>query len=430
MSQQAEQEVITSLLMDGSLMSQCDLQPQHFQNWHYQEIFNAMHALAKRNEVIDIITVSQLLEQTVPGTAFLPLMAELLDKSYGSGRNLRSYVKLIRKDFKLRQIGEIAARLSFEVRENKNADAADKAISELMLLNSGARKHDWTIAETMTSAVKVIEEAFEADGLVGIDTGLKDLNEATGGWHDTDLIVIPARPAMGKTALLLNLALSANCPVGIVSAEQAHEQVGLRMISMEGRLNSQTIRTAKLTDGDWPKLTTAVHNLKDRPIWINDEPNINIIGLIRQARQWKHRYGIKALYVDYVQKIKGSRPGMNATEQATEVVGALKDLAKELGIPVIALAQVNRNVESRPNKRPSMGDIADASAIEKEADIICILYRDEVYDEDSPDKGIAELDIDKNRHGPTGVIRCAFLGHFMRFEELAPKSYQQYGGAA
>lgn len=430
MSQQAEQEVIASLLMDGSLMQQCGLEGHEFQTWHYQEIYSAMQEMAHEGDVIDIVTVAQLLEKRVPGQAFLPLMTEILDNSIGSSKNFGSYIGVIRKDYRLKQVADIAETLRHEVRENKNLAAADEAISQLMALNHVGRKYDWSMRETMHDSVKVIEAAHESDGLVGIPTGLKLINEATGGWHDTDLIIVGARPAMGKTALMLNFAFHANVPAGIISAEQAHEQVGLRFISIQGELDSQKIRTAKFTEGEWSKLTASVKALRDCPIRINDEGNINITRLMRQAREWKHRYGIRILFVDYIQKIEGTNRTHKRTEQVTEVTRALKNLAKELKIPVVALAQVSRDVEKRPDKRPNMGDLSDASEIEKEADLIAMLYRDEVYNEESPDKGIAEINFEKNRHGPIGVIRTVFKGQFMRFEELAPKSYQQYGGAA
>ena len=258
-----------------------------------------------------------------------------------------------------------------------------------------------------------------------------DLAQCIKVTHPDSLYITDGYVVTHNTALMLNLALAAKEPVGIISAEQGHEQMGLRLISIEGSLDSQKLRTGGFYDEEWDTLRKAVRRLTERNIRVNDEPGISISGIIRQARDWKFKYGIKALYVDYLQKIRATDKRMKRHEQVGEVAGLLKNLARELEIPVVALAQVNRECEKRPNKRPLNSDLADASEIEKEADEILFLYRDEVYNPDSPDKGIAEIDISKNRHGPTGTVRCVFVGKFMQFKEIAPKTYQeQYGGAA
>lgn len=431
MSQEAEQEVIAALLWDNSAFQAIDLDPEEFGVWHFQEIYSAMAALIADGQIADVVTVASALEQRVPDTAFLPLLRDVLEHSVGSVNSIGTYAEIIRKNHRLRRALEIAAELMTELKEHKNLDAADSAIQQLMGLNRQSRKYEWSMDEILRDAVKQVEAAHEADGLVGINTGLEDLNNATGGWHDSDLVIVPARPAMGKTALMLNFAYHANCPVGIISAEQDHDQIGLRFISIHGKIDSQKIRTAQFNEGEWTNFSAAVTSLRAWNIRVYDEGGVNITRLVRQAREWKYRYGMRLLCVDYVQKIKGSKAGMSRLEQVTEVVGCLKNLAKELHIPVIALAQVNRNVDSRENKRPSMGDISDCSEVEKEADLIATLYRDEAYHEDSPDKGIAEIDICKNRHGPTGVIRTVWRGQFMRFEEIAPQRYaDSFGGAA
>lgn len=431
MSQQAEQEVIAAMLMHPHLAKECDLTPDEFQHDAFQDVYKTVQHILAQGENFDVVTLQNDLDRGHPGQPYSKLFASILESAVGSKSMFREYCAIIRKDSRLKQAASIAQNLMYSIQEEQDLSATDKAISQLMQLGSVGRKYEWTMRESLRNAVELVETAFNADGLVGVETGLAPLNEATGGWHDTDLTVIGARPAMGKTALMLNFAHAANRPAGIISSEQGNEQVGLRMISIQGSLDAQKLRTAKLEDGDWAVLTAANHALMDREIYINDEPSINIVGLARQAREWKYRHNIGVLFVDYIQRIKGSTRGQNKLEQVTEVVGALKSLAKELNIPVVALAQVNRSVDSRPDKRPNMGDLSDASEIEKEADCIIMLYRDQVYFEDTQDKGIAELIFEKNRHGPTGVVRCMFLGHFMQFKELAPKSYQeQCGGAA
>jgi replicative DNA helicase len=427
MSQQAEQEVIAAMLMHPYLAKECDLTPEEFQHDAYQEIYRAMQHMVAEGKNFDVITLQDDLDRGQPGEPFANVMATILEKSAGSKAMFRDYCGIVRKDSRLKQASEIAQTLLYSIQEDKDLGAADTAISQLMQLGTVGRKYEWTMREALRNAVELVETAFNTEGLVGVETGLEPLNEATGGWHNTDFIVIGARPAQGKTALMLNFAHAAKCPAGIISSEQGNEQIGLRMLSIQGSLNAQSLRTAKLHDGDWARLTASSHALMDRQIYINDEPSINITNLCRQAREWKYRHGMEILFVDYIQRIKGSTKGQSKLEQVTEVTGALKSLAKELNIPVVALAQVNRGVDSRPDKRPNMGDLSDASEIEKEADAVIMLYRDEVYNEDTADKGIAELNFEKNRHGPTGTVRCAFLGQFMQFRELAAESYRDYG---
>ena len=430
MSQQAEQGVLYALLRNNSRMQSCDLESHEFEGWQHQEIYSATQEIINSGQVADIVTVCELLERKAPGNEFLPYLARLMEQgTYSTG--FEQYTKIIRSGFRKKQALEIAAELRAGVQSGDHESAVDSAIQQLMSLNTVGRNFDHDMRGVMAAGLRMIDEAMESNGLVGINTGLKDLNDCMGGFHKTDLIIIGARPSMGKTALMLNLALAANVSVGIISAEQGHEQMGLRLISIEGSLDSQKIRTGGFYDGEWDDLTKTVNRLTDKMIRVNDEPGISINKIIRQARDWKFKYDIKALYVDYVQKIRGSEKGVKAHERVSEVVGSLKNLARELEIPVIALAQVNRECEKRPNKRPMNADLADASEIEKEADEILFLYRDEVYNQDTQDKGIAEIDISKNRHGPTGLVRCIFLGKFMQFQEMAPKAYQEmYGGTA
>ncbi len=431
MSLQAEQEVIAAMVMHPYLAKECDLTPDEFQQDAYQDVHTAIQHLVAEGREFDVLTLCNDLDRGQPGEPYRKILGDLVERSVGSKTMFREYCTIIRKDYRLKQAASIAQTLLHSIKEDRDMSAADAAISQLMQLGTVGRKHEWTMRESVHNAIQLVEKAFNSDGLVGVETGIDPLNEATGGWHDTDLVVIGARPAMGKTALMLNFAHSSNRPAGIISSEQGNDQIGLRMISIQGSLDAQKLRTAKLEEGDWSTLTAAHHALKDREIFINDEPSINIVGLARQAREWKYRNNIGVLFVDYIQRIKGSSKGQNKLEQVTEVVTSLKSLAKELKIPIIALAQVNRGVDSRPNKRPNMGDLSDASEIEKEADSIIMLYRDEVYHEDSQEKGIAELIFEKNRHGPTGVVRCIFLGQFMQFREMAPQSYQdRFGGAA
>lgn len=426
MSLQSEHQILGALIKKNSLFQVCDLVPEEFENENNAEIFGAISTLIGRDIPADMVTVYEhLLRET--GRNYIDLLNTVhmgaLETSL-QPKYFTEHTRMVRESFKRRKALGIVETLRYELTERKNFDAIDTAISSLMQIEKSQRKYSHTLDECVLAALEMVEEAFEKDGMVGVPTGLKDLDENLGGFHDTDLIVIGARPAMGKTALLLNFANSAGKPVGICSGEQGGAQVGLRFISIVGDMDSQKLRTAKLSDGDWAHLTATVSALKGRSIYVNDEPSPSIATIKRQAREWKYRYNIAALYVDYIQKIKGSDTSKSKTEQVTEVVEDLKSLAKELDIPVVALAQVKREVESRGG-RPGMGDMSDASAIEKEADVIMTLYRDEVYNPDSPDKGKAEIDVCKNRHGPIGIVPATFIGKFMQFKDLAPNHYRE-----
>ncbi len=416
MSLEAEQEVIACLMKKNSLMQNCELTANQFEHEALGEIYGTINQLINCGQVADIVTIGDLLRGNKQD--HLRIAIEISKTEYTRFNAFESYTKIINKEFKKRTAINIATYLQYALSEEDDLTAIDSAISDLMSIDTSKANYSHSLDDAVSAGLEIIETAFETKGIVGISTGLQALDDSLGGFHPTDLIVIGARPAMGKTALLLNLANSVKESMGIISAEQGHAQAGLRFISMNGSVDSQKMRTGALEEDDWPKLTAAVVNLKGRQCYLNDEPGINITKLVKQAREWKFKYNIKILFVDYIQKINGSDPRRNKTEQVTEVTGTLKNLTRELNIPVVALAQVKRDVESRPNRRPGMGDMSDASEIEKEADIIMTMYRDEVYNPETQYKGICELDVCKNRHGPIGVINTVFIGKYMQFKDL------------
>lgn len=424
MSIQVEQSILYAVLTDNGKLKESDLEPHEFEHWHHQEIYGCARELMNSGKVADLLTVSDELRRRLADDTITDYLAEVVSKSYLGGA-FEQYVQIVHDSYRKRQASRIAESLRHSLEHGGDGDPVDKAIQDLMSLNQLGKCHDHDMRSVMAAGVRMIDESAEADGLIGISSGLEDLDDCLGGFHDTDLVVVGARPAMGKTAFMLNIALGANEPVGIISAEQGHEQMGLRLISIEGKLDSQKIRTGGFYGEEWDSLGRTVRRLSDKPIRVNDEPGMKITSLIRQARDWKYRYGIKALYVDYLQRIAGTDHRSKPIERVAEVARSLKNLARELEIPVIALAQVNRECEKRPNKRPMTSDLADASEIEKEADEILFLYRDEVYNPETPDKGVAEIDISKNRHGPTGMIRTVFTGKFMRFEQIAASTYME-----
>lgn len=426
MSVSAEQTVIAAILKKPHLAKECDLRAVEFQSQACQEVYQSIQERSAAGELFDVVTLSTDMQNKLPeqeANYLFGFMSNVLAESAVIPEMFGTYCKEIKHSHRITEIKTIAKTLMIDIEETRNPEAADKAISSLMALENTGKNYSWTMEHAVKAGLRQIEELSESGGMPGISTGIKDLDENTGGLSKTDLIIVGARPAMGKTALLLNLANNCNVPAGIVSAEQGHDQIGKRMFSISGSCDAQRIRTARLSEDFVSELGKVSRRLIEKKIWINDQPGINIIQACRQIREWYYRYGIEIAFVDYVQKIRGSSPRMNSKEQAAEVVSMLKNIAKELNIPVLALSQVNREVDKRPDPRPNMGDLSNAAEIEQEADLVIMLYRDEVYFPDTNDKGIAELLVEKNRHGPTGRIRTAWIGRYMQFKDLTPQNY-------
>lgn len=421
-----EHAVIGALLKDSSVISDVDLSPDDFAIESYRATYQMIIDMFAASSVIDVLTVSDALQRSNPmDRSYWLAFCGRAVKDCASTANVSAYAELVKSDSKIRSVKTIAAELLNEVESSKDvANTVDSAVSRLMELSVTRKNYEYSISQSMYAAIEMIEEASESKGTVGVKTGLIELDKILSGFHDSDLYIVAARPAMGKTAALLNFVDNSGVSIGLISSEQPHEQIGLRMIAINGNVNAHKMRIGGLDDYGYKKVTVASARLKENNnIWINDRSGISIVEVIRQARKWKHKHKIKALYVDYVQRIKWTDQKMARWEQVGNVVMALKELARELQIPVIALAQVNRNVEQRDNKRPHMGDIANSSEIEKEADCIMTLYRDEVYDQDTKDVGIMEIDVLKNRHGPTGFKRFYWDAKSMKIRDLDAHQY-------
>lgn len=340
-----------------------------------------------------------------------------------SARTVPSHARIVRENWRRREAAGIAQRLLAGARESQEG-AVDAAIADLMALSSTVTEHEFTGKQALVMAYEQASIAFQNGGkLPGITTGLEELDDILGGWHDSDLTVIGARPAMGKTAFMLGLAEAASAagvPVGVISAEQPTVQIGVRRVALVSGVGAQAIRAGKFEDEDWSKMGAALSRAKDRPMWIYDRSAVTLDELIGVARKWKHTHGIKLLLVDYAQRI--TVPGADRITEVSQVARGLKNLARDLQIPVVTLAQVKAAVDARMgDKRPNAGDLANSDELTREADQILMLYRDEVYHRDSQDKGVAEVLIEKNRHGPTGYKRVAFHGETMRFANLADR---------
>ncbi len=413
-TQDIEHTILGGIFKKNSLLGSVEISGDHFSSQPYREIFNSMQRVNSRGEPIDPITVTDDIQKNI-GKDYLTVIGDIAVNSHTT--DIVHHAKALKKQSYIREVSMIADRLSREI-HNGETELVNTAIRELMKLEgSGQKKYGYTFVETGHLALDAIERNFENNGLTGMTTGLKELDEATGGFHDSDLIVIGARPAMGKTALMLNFANASGKPVGIFSTEQPAEQIGVRLCSLNGKISLEAIRAGQFDEDDFVRLKDAITTIKEMTGEVYDKSSITISDLMAQARRMKFDYNIGAIYVDYIQRIKSGEK-VSRVDEMRLVAEGLKEIAKELNIPVIVLSQLNREVEKRPNKRPGMADLKESGAIEQEADMVITLYRDEVYNPDSTDKGTAELSICKNRHGRTGTCYTAWIGKFLQFANL------------
>lgn len=336
-----------------------------------------------------------------------------------SAASVVGYAEIVRDNWRRREAVNVGLQLVAAARAGED-DAVDIAAGRLLALNAAVTECEFTGKQAMQKAWAEAERAHHNGGkLPGITTGLKALDEILGGFHDSDLSIIGGRPAMGKTAFLGGLveaaAIAGKRP-GVISAEQPAVQMALRRLSLVSEVPAAQLRSGQFDDEDWVKLQGGMTRATAREMWIYDRSAVTLDELIGIARKWKHAHNIGVLYIDYAQRIRV--PRADRITEVSLVAQGMKDLARSLNIPVVALAQVVKGVEGRTDKRPNAGDLANSDELTREADQILMLYRDEVYNRDSPDKGIAEILIEKNRHGPTGFKRVRFLGETMRFADF------------
>lgn len=412
----AERAVLGGIMLDGSALDRVSvLDGKHWSTMQHARIWGVINSLRLEGSPLDAVTVGQRLDPALMG-----YVIETSNNCPGPA-NVEHYATLVVKSWRLRQAMVIAAELR-EAASAGTENGIDSAVAALMDLSRTEYKAEYNAREALQLAFDQLEHAVQHPGVLkGLTTGLAELDDCLGGFHPSDLVILGARPAMGKTAGMLSMAgaASLSSPVGIISAEQPAVQIAQRLLSQASRVAAKLLRTGRISEDDWARVGAGMHSLVNRNLHIYDRSAPDIAEVARIARKWKHLHGIKALYVDYLQRIEPVRGGDNAKhERVGDVARALKNLARDLNIPVVALAQVKRDVEQRSDKRPRMGDLADSSELEKEADQILMLYRDEVYNQDSPDSGIAELLVEKNRHGPTGFVRVAWLAETMQLANL------------
>jgi replicative DNA helicase len=437
-SVEAEQSVLGGLMLSPESWDDVAdrVMAEDFYRPDHRLVFTTMSELVEAKQPLDVITLSEALEtrgelERVGSIAYL---GELV-KNTPSAANIQTYADIIRERSVLRQLIAVS-RESMESAFHPEGRASDQLLAEvenrLAAIAEGRPKDGGpqSITPLLRQAVDKIDELFNSEGsITGLSTGFSDLDKMTSGLQRSDLVIVAARPSMGKTSFAMNLveqaALHNDKPVVVFSMEMPAESLIMRMMSSIGRINQTRVRSGSLEDEDWPKLTTAVNKLKDRPLFIDDTPALSPTEVRARCKRIQREHGdLAMIMIDYLQLMQIPGRGDNRVAEISEISRGLKTIAKEFNCPMVALSQLNRGLEQRPNKRPINSDLRDSGAIEQDADVIAFIYRDEVYNEESPDKGVAEIIIGKQRNGPIGSCRLAFIGEYTRFENLAHGSYE------
>jgi len=432
---EAERAVLGAILVDNEAIYRVMelLDPSSFYQPSHRLIFSNMLELSERGQAIDIVTLTDRLRSggnmdQAGGPDYIPSLADEVPTSAG----VSNYARIIKEKAVLRRLIETATEIVQDCFDTPGdvdqlLDEAERrmfAVSEQRIQSGFLSMRD-----IVKSSFKTIEALYEKKGsITGVATGFKDIDNLTSGFQSSDLVIIAGRPSMGKTALALNIAqnaaLSHQKNVAVFSLEMAKEQLVMRMLCSEARVNAHSLRSGFLGQTDWPKLTTAAGRLADATIFIDDSPAITTMEMRAKTRRMKADRGLDLIIVDYLQLMSGrSSRNDNREQEISEISRSLKALAKELSVPVVALSQLNRAVENRHDKRPVLADLRESGAIEQDADVIIFIYRDEVYNKDSMEKGIAEIIIGKQRNGPVGIRKLTWLDKYTRFEDLSDKDY-------
>ncbi len=440
---EAEQSVLGAILIENNALNRAIevISEGDFYRESHRRIYAAIVELFDKGEAIDIVTVSEQLSKSgaleqVGGNAYIGSLASQVP----TAANVTYHSKIVREKALLRDLLRSSTDIASKVYEASGEDAedlvdfAEHAIFEIA--DKRTKGKLIPMKDVVKDSFKMIEELYGKKELItGVATGIYRLDEMTTGFQPGDLVVIGGRPSMGKTAFALNIAehvaVDNKEPVAVFSLEMATEQLVMRLLCSDARVNSNDIRRGRVQKKDWNALTTSAGRLYDAPLYIDDSSNINVLEIRAKARRLKMEHGLGLIIVDYLQLMRG-RSNMERREQEiSDITRSLKGLAKELKVPVIALSQLNRGVELRTDKRPSLADLRESGAIEQDADIIIFLYRDEVYYKDNPEKrGKAELIVAKQRNGPTGIVHVTFLDYCTRFENLADERHYNEEDAA
>ena len=440
-SLEAEQSVLGGLLLDNAawdrvadVMVEADLY-----RFDHRLIFQHIIKLIDQQKPADVVTVFESLQtagkaEDAGGLAYLNALAQ----NTPSAANIRRYAEIVRDRAVLRKLVTVAdtiATTALNPQGKPTKQILDEAESQIFAIaEDGARGNQGfeSINNLLSQVVNRIDELHQRDNpneVTGVPTGFSDLDNKTAGMQAGDLIIVAGRPSMGKTAFSLNIgehvAIEQGLPVAVFSMEMGGAQLALRMLCSVARLSQQRVRVGKVADDEWPRLIGAVNKMRDAPLFIDETPALNSHEMRARSRRLARQYGkLGLIVVDYLQLMSSASAGENRATEISEISRGLKALAKELECPVIALSQLNRSVEQRTDRRPVMADLRESGAIEQDADVILAIYRDEVYNPDSQDKGTAEILILKQRNGPIGSVRTTFLGEYTKFENYAGPAYR------
>jgi replicative DNA helicase len=435
-SLEAEQSVLGGLLIDNAAWDKIIdiLKESDIYREDHRLIFRHIGQLIAASKPADVITVFESLKAVnklndIGGLGYLNALAQ----NVPSAANIRRYAELVRDRGILRKLIGVTEEISsaaFNTQGKPVSEILDEAEAKVFsIAEEGSRGTQGfaDIQSLLTQAVERIDELYSREGnseVTGIPTGFTDLDRMTSGLQEGDLVIVAGRPSMGKTAFSINIgehvAMETGMPVLVFSMEMGGAQLAMRMLGSVGRLDQNRLRTGRLNTEDWPRLTHAIQKLNDTQIYIDETPALTPVELRARARRQARMCGkLGLIVVDYLQLMSSNSHGENRATEISEISRNLKGLAKELNCPVIALSQLNRSLEQRPNKRPIMSDLRESGAIEQDADLILFIYRDEVYNPDSADLGTAEIIVGKQRNGPIGHCRLTFLGQFTKFENFA-----------
>ena len=425
----AEESVLGGILLDTNALDRVIevMGVEDFYRESHRKIFRAMLSLSDKREPIDLITLTDSLRgrgelQDIGGATYL---AELVDR-VPSAANIVNYARIVREKAVMRSLISVSNEISERCYGGQDdietfLDDAERLIFDVS--EKRIRPAFYKVGDMIMDTIKTVEQLYERKELVtGVPTGFLDLDRITAGLQPADLVIIASRPSMGKTALVLNIAqhvaLQHNMGVGVYSLEMSREQLVLRMLCSEARVDNTKVRTGYLGERDFPRLAMAAGRLAEAPIFIDDTPAQNVLEMRAKSRRLKREADVGLIIVDYLQLMRGLTAQENRTQELSEISRSLKALAKDLNVPIIALSQLNRQVEQRADKRPVMSDIRESGSIEQDADVIMFIYRDEMYNAESQHEGTAEVIISKQRNGPTGTVRLAFRREYTRFDNL------------
>ena len=429
---EAEQAVLGGLMIDAEAWERVGdvINEDDFYRHDHKLIFQAISRLFEAGVPCDAVTISEDLVkfnelEKVGGLVYIGALA----KNTPTAANIKAYAEIVRERAILRQLISVSTEIgnsAFNPEGRDSAellDQAERLVFQIAEKGAKHRKGYVGVKDLLVKAVDRIDMLFQQDShITGVPTGFNDFDEQTAGLQPSDLIIVAGRPSMGKTTFAMNIAENAiikqQVPTLVFSMEMPGEQLVMRMMSSLGHIDQHKIRTGKLNNDDWPRITSTVGMLSEAPLFIDDTPALTPSDLRTRARRLTREHGLGLIVIDYLQLMQSSKNGENRATEISEISRSLKALAKELNVPVVALSQLNRSLEQRPNKRPIMSDLRESGAIEQDADLIVFIYRDEVYDENSPEKGTAEIIIGKQRNGPIGSTRLTFNGQYTRFDNF------------